>query len=44
MTSFCMQFEKEDVGYCWKHSGVRESCLLAESAREGEEIVNYLDF
>ena len=31
--SFCMQFEKWDVGYCGKLSGGRESGHLAESAR-----------
>ena len=30
-----MQFEKEDVGYCGKLSGVRESYLLAKSAGGG---------
>ena len=27
VTSFCLQFEKEDVGYWGKLSGVRESLL-----------------
>ena len=36
MSSFFVQFEKEDVGYCEKLSGVRESQLLAESA-EGKK-------
>ena len=30
-----MQFEKEDVGYCSKLSGVMESWLFAESGGEG---------
>ena len=29
-----MQFEKEEVGYCGKLSGVRESVLLAKGARD----------
>ena len=33
MTSFHMQFEKKDVGYCGRLSEVRGSALLAE--REG---------
>ena len=31
MMSFCMKFEKKDVGYCRKLSEVRESGLLAKS-------------
>ena len=35
--SFSMQFEKEDVGYCGKLSGGRESGLLARNAGEKGE-------
>ena len=31
-----MQFEKKDVGYCGKLSGVRESWLFAEKGEKGE--------
>ena len=41
MTSFCMQFEKGNVGYCGRLSGVRGSVLLTD--REGKKENTHLD-
>ena len=40
MTSFCKQFEKEDVGYCGKLSRVRESVLFTKSERGKRESIS----
>ena len=38
VTSFCMQFEKGDVGYCGRLSGVRGSVSLAKREREKKKV------